>query len=110
MEKIKSKKLISLVISAYNEEQNINPLYEELIKVLRTIDINYEIIFVNDGSKDHSLVRMVALAEQDQNIKIVNFSRNFGHEIAMTAGMDYANGDALIFMDFFLFYNYNFTK
>jgi len=99
MEKIESKKLISLVISAYNEEDNIEPLYLELLKVLQKINVSYEIIFVNDGSKDNSLIKMVELSEIDKNIKIVNFSRNFGHEIAMTAGMDYADGDALIFMD-----------
>ena len=99
MEKIKSKKLISLVISAYNEEDNIEPLYLELLKVLQKINVNYEIIFVNDGSKDHSLAKMIGMSEIDENIRIINFSRNFGHEIAMTAGMDYAHGDALIFMD-----------
>ncbi len=96
---MKSKKLISLVISAYNEEENIEPLYLELLKVLQKVNVNYEIIFVNDGSKDNSLIKMLGLSEIDENIKIVNFSRNFGHEIAMTAGMDSASGDALIFMD-----------
>ncbi len=99
MEKIRSKKLISLVISAYNEEDNIEPLYLELLKVLQKINVNYEIVFVNDGSQDNSLIKMMGLCEIDENIKIVNFSRNFGHEIAMTAGMDAASGDALIFMD-----------
>lgn len=99
MEKIKSKKLVSLIISVYNEEENIDLLYLELKNVLKDIDINYEIIFVNDGSKDLSLMKMMKLVELNKNIKIVNFSRNFGHEIAMTAGMDYAQGDALIFMD-----------
>ncbi len=99
MEKIVPKKLVSLVISVYNEEKNIEPLYQSLIEALQVIDLNYEIIFVNDGSKDFSLIKMMELAENDKNIKIVNFSRNFGHEIAMTAGMDYAKGDCLIFMD-----------
>ncbi len=99
MEKVKAKKLISLVISAYNEEENIEPLYLELLKVLQKINVDYEVVFVNDGSKDYSLMKMIGLSELDQNIKIVNFSRNFGHEIAMTAGMDAAKGDAIIFMD-----------
>ena len=99
MEKVRANKLISLVISVYNEEKNINPLYNQLSKVLNGIGVDYEIIFVNDGSKDYSLMKMIDLLELDQNIKIVNFSRNFGHEIAMTAGMDYAKGDAIIFMD-----------
>ena len=99
MEKVKSSKLISIVVSAYNEEDNIDLLYLELSKVLQTIDINCEIIFVNDGSKDLSLMKMMRLVELDERVKIVNFSKNFGHEIAMTAGMDYASGDAIIFMD-----------
>lgn len=99
MEKIRSDKIISLIISVYNEEENIDLLYSELLKTLAQIEVKYEIIFVNDGSKDASLMKILNLVENDKNVKLVNFSRNFGHEIAMTAGMDYAIGDALIFMD-----------
>lgn len=93
-------KIVSIVISAYNEEENINKLYEELSKVIKDIKgVNFEIIFVNDGSTDYTFRKLKNLQKKDKNVKIVNFVRNYGHEIAMTAGMDYAKGDAVIFMD-----------
>ena len=94
------QKLVSLVISAYNEEGNIDKLYQEIIKTIKNIlNINFEIIFVNDGSKDNTLKKIKKLQDKDERIKIINFNRNYGHEIAMTAGMDNAKGDAVIFMD-----------
>lgn len=93
-------KTVSIVISAYNEEGNIDKLYEELNKTIKTINnINFEIIFVNDGSTDNTLKKIKSLQDKDINIKIINFNRNYGHEIAMTAGMNNAKGDAIIFMD-----------
>lgn len=98
-QKTQSPKLLSLIISVFNEEQNIDLLYNQLKLALLKIPLATEIIFVNDGSEDQSLINMMRLQEQDNNVKIINFTRNFGHEIAMTAGMDYAKGDVLIFMD-----------
>lgn len=98
---MKSKKLISIVISLFNEEGNVEKLFEELHKVeLEMVDkVDFEYICVNDGSKDHTLEILTDLMKRHNNIKIFNFYRNFGHEIAMTAGMDSSNGDAVVFMD-----------
>lgn len=94
------KKLVSIVISVYNEEKNIPLLYTELVKNLDAcIEVNYELIFVNDGSRDNSIGILANLVAADKRVRIVNFARNFGHEIAMTAGLDHANGEAIIFMD-----------
>lgn len=94
------KKLVSIVISVYNEEKNLLPLYKELLKNLNKCEkINYELIFVNDGSVDGSLGILSNLVAKDKNVRVVNFARNFGHEIAMTAGLDHSRGDAVIFMD-----------
>jgi len=93
-------KTISIVVSAYNEEGNVKKLYEELIKELNGIkSVGFEILFVNDGSKDKTYSEVEKLVQKDARVKMVNLKRNFGHEIAMTAGMDYAKGDAVIFMD-----------
>lgn len=93
-------KKVSIVVSAYNEEGNIAALYKELDKELKKVsDTAFEILFVDDGSKDKTLVEVKKLQKKDKRVKIVQLKRNFGHEIAMTAGMDYAKGDAVIFMD-----------
>ncbi len=94
------KKSLSIVVSVYNEEQNINPVLTQLIHEIQVFQeqISFEIICVNDGSKDNSL-RELQKFQEVFPIKIVNFTRNFGHEIAMTAGMDCATGDAVLFMD-----------
>ena len=94
------KKSLSIVVSVYNEEENINPVLTQLIHEIQVFQeqIAFEIICVNDGSKDSSLNELQKLQEV-YPIKIVNFTRNFGHEIAMTAGMDFATGDAVLFMD-----------
>lgn len=95
-----TKKSLSIVVSAYNEEGNIAPLYKELKKVLVETDLKQvEIIFVDDGSSDKTYAECQKLQKKDAEVKIVHLKRNFGHEIAMTAGMDYAKGDAVIFMD-----------
>lgn len=88
---------ISIVISVYNEEDNIFKLYEELEKT-RNNNYAYEIIFVNDGSSDDSVSKIKNLCNNN-NVKLLNFTRNYGHEIAMSAGMDIATGDAVVFMD-----------
>jgi glycosyltransferase involved in cell wall biosynthesis len=94
------KKLVSVVISVYNEEKNILPLYLELIKNLEKCpQVDYELIFVNDGSSDQSIGVLCNLVSKNKKVRVVNFARNFGHEIAMTAGLDHSRGDAVIFMD-----------
>lgn len=93
-------KLVSIVISAYNEQDNVQELYKQLKLQLKKVeDIDCELIFVDDGSSDKTYANCLKLQKKDSNVKIVQLKRNFGHEIAMTAGMDYAKGDAVIFMD-----------
>lgn len=95
-----NKKSVSIVVSAYNEEGNVEALYKEVKKVLKDVDIkDVELIYVDDGSSDDTHKKCQALQKKDKMVKIVHLKRNFGHEIAMTAGMDYAKGDAVIFMD-----------
>ncbi len=94
-----ARQFVSIVVSAYNEEANIDELYRQLCKHLQPLNITYELIFVNDGSKDATKAKILALQTQDKKVKLVDFVRNFGHEIAMTAGMDFSQGDAVIFMD-----------
>lgn len=89
----------SIVIPVYNEEEVIEHTYERLKTVMQSSDGNYELLFINDGSKDRSVDILLQLSEQDKTIKIVDFSRNFGHQIAITAGMDYASGNAIVIID-----------
>jgi len=91
-------KKISIVISVYNEEENLKQLYSEFIKY-KLDNFMYEYIFVNDGSKDRSLLIINELCKLNKEVKLIDFTRNYGHEIAMTAGMDMATGDTVIFMD-----------
>jgi len=90
---------LSVVISVYNEEQTIQICYNELKKELGSLNISYKIIFVNDGSTDASFSILQNIAKEDKGIKVLNFSRNFGHESAMLAGLDHANSDAVVCMD-----------
>lgn len=98
---IKSKKGIdiSVIIPIYNEQLIINELYNRLQKTVSQISENYEFIFVNDGSKDHSLLELLKLTEQDHRVFYINFSRNFGHQIAVTAGLDTCNGRVVVIID-----------
>lgn len=92
-------KLVSIVISAYNEEGSVKELHRQLSAMLADIKADAEIIFVNDGSVDRTLLYCHELQKSDDRVKIVNFTKNFGHEMAMIAGMNYAKGAAVIFMD-----------
>ncbi|MBI2775491.1 glycosyltransferase family 2 protein [Candidatus Dependentiae bacterium] len=96
----KNGQLISIILPIYNEAENISLIYIELSKIFERLDCyNFEIIFVNDGSSDESWNLISKLAESDKRITSINFSRNFGHQMALTAGYDYAHGDAIITMD-----------
>lgn len=92
---------ISIVSPVFNEEENIKKSYEELINVIKKLKhFNvYEIIFVNDGSTDNSLNILKELSSIDKNLKIVSFTRNFGHEAATTAGINNSTGDAVVLID-----------
>ena len=91
--------LLSVVVSVYNEEVVLKSFYKETKQVLDNIEWDYELLFVNDGSMDRSLEILSTLANEDTHVKFISFSRNFGHESAMIAGIDYSSGDAIIFMD-----------
>lgn len=90
---------ISIVIPIYNEEGNIFLLHERLTSVMERLGASYELVFVNDGSKDQSISLIKQLAEKDSRVKYINFSRNFGHQIAVTAGLDLASGNAVVIID-----------
>ena len=93
-------KKITIIIPAYNEEESLPFLYERLDKLMGDMkNYDFEILFVNDGSKDKTISIIKELREKDKRISYVDFSRNFGKEIAMIAGLDYATGDCVIFMD-----------
>ena len=94
------RKLISIVVPCYNEEETLHILYEELNKVTSAMEgYTFEYVFVNDGSKDRTLLMIKELAEQDSRVKYVSFSRNFGKEAALLAGLESAKGDIVATMD-----------
>ena len=93
-------KKISIIIPAYNEEESLPILYERMVKLMDNMkEYEFEILFVNDGSKDKTMQIIKEMREKDKRINYVDFSRNFGKEIAMIAGLDYATGDSVVFMD-----------
>ena len=94
-----SRKKVSVVVSVFNEEEALPLFYREAGRVLGAQDWDYEMIFVNDGSRDESRAILYRMAKLDSHVKVIHFSRNFGHEAAMIAGIDLASGDAVICMD-----------
>ena len=90
---------VSVVVPAYNEEEGLDTFYKTLSAQLEQIGETWEIVFVNDGSRDETFEVLKRLHENDSRVKILSFSRNFGHQIAISAGMQYACGDAVIAMD-----------
>lgn len=91
--------LVSYVLPVFREEGNIDLLHERLSAALETVDVDTELIFVNDGSTDDSLARLIALSERDERVVVVDLARNVGHQLAVTAGLDKADGDAVVIMD-----------
>ena len=92
-------RLVSFIFPIYNEEGNIDELYSQMSQLVEGQPFRSEFIFINDGSKDSSLTKLLALHEQDERVVIINLSRNWGHQLAVTAGLDYADGDAVVIMD-----------
>ena len=93
-------KKITIIVPAYNEEESLPFLYERIEKIMNSIEnYEFELLFVNDGSKDKTIELIKEYKKKDERISYVDFSRNFGKETAMIAGMDYAKGDAVIFLD-----------
>lgn len=94
------KKLISIIIPCYNEEETIDKLYKEIIKVTKKIkEVNFELLFIDDGSKDKTLKIVKKLSEKDNKVRYVSFSRNFGKEAAMYAGLKESKGDFVAIID-----------
>ncbi len=94
-----ANELVSVIVPLYNEEQVIDEMYRQVRETMEKTGQNYEVIMVNDGSRDRTCVKARAIAEKDNHFKLINFSRNFGHQIAITAGMDYSAGDAVVIID-----------
>jgi dolichol-phosphate mannosyltransferase len=90
---------ISVIIPIYNEEKNIAVLYQRMNKVLDDLACTSELVFINDGSRDASIFLIRELAEKDKRVKYINFSRNFGHQIAVTAGLDACKGKQIVIID-----------
>ena len=90
---------LSIVVPVYNEELIIEELQRRMVAAAEAITTNYEIIFVNDGSKDGSLLKLKAACDLNPRLHYISFSRNFGHQIAISAGMDYSRGEAIVTID-----------
>ena len=97
---MRKHKLLSVVVPVFNETAVIDAFYARLKHVMDSlVPLSYEILFVDDGSRDDSYNKLVGLAAEDKNIRVIKFSRNFGHQIAITAGIDVAIGDAVVVID-----------
>ena len=90
---------ISVIVPSFNEEKNVPLIYERLTSTLSQISDDYEIIFVNDCSKDNTLEVIKQLSKKDSHVKYISFSRNFGHQIAVSAGLDMCKGKAVVIID-----------
>ena len=91
--------ILSVIVPAYNEQEVLPEFHRRVTSVLQSLALDYEIVYVNDGSKDKTLELLQELQSDDRNTAIVDLSRNFGKEIALTAGLDYARGDAVVVID-----------
>lgn len=92
-------KKISIVVPCYNEEESLPYFYDEVEKIVKKIKVEIEYIFVNDGSRDNTLKILKFLAKKDKRVKFISFSRNFGKEAAILAGLEYSTGDYVTTMD-----------
>ncbi len=91
--------LISIIVPFHNEAENIQSLHDRLAAVLDAGTDSWELVCVNDGSRDDTLPRLIALSQRDARVRVIDLSRNFGKEAALTAGLDFARGDAVIPLD-----------
>jgi len=90
---------LSIIVPLYNEEESINPLYEAITRAIDPANIPYEMIFVDDGSKDHTFDKGKEIAEKDHRLRVIKFRKNYGQTPAMAAGIDHARGKILVTMD-----------
>ncbi len=96
---MENREFISIVVPCYNEEENISVFYKEILKIFDEEKYQYELIFVDDGSKDKTLEILKGLSAKDSRVKYLSFSRNFGHQNALKAGLDFSSGDAVVSLD-----------
>lgn len=101
MERIMQERVkqLSVIIPVYNEEENVPLLHEQISRALQELDLSYEVIYVDDGSKDGTFAQLKMLALQDAAVQVVQLRRNFGQTAAMAAGVDHSSGEVLVFMD-----------
>jgi glycosyltransferase involved in cell wall biosynthesis len=90
---------LSVIVLVYNELESIAPMHEELLGVLDALDLSYEVLYIDDGSRDGSTERLGQLAARDRHVRVVSFRRNFGQTAAVQAGIDHSRGEILVFMD-----------
>jgi dolichol-phosphate mannosyltransferase len=90
---------LSIVVPLYNEEANVHALYQRLKAVVDGMGVSHEFVFINDGSRDSTLALVHGLSERDPQVRYIDLSRNFGHQIAVTAGLDHAAGEAVVIID-----------
>jgi glycosyltransferase involved in cell wall biosynthesis len=93
------REMISVVIPSFNEEEVIAESYRRLVDVLEAIPVDFELVFVDDGSRDRTLEILRGIQATDRRVRVVAFSRNFGHQVAVTAGVEHSEGDAVILID-----------
>lgn len=91
--------LVSVIVPVYDEEENVDPLYQAVDRALSGRDFDFELVLVDDGSKDRTYERAAALVERDPRVRVVKFRRNYGQTAAMAAGVEVARGDVLVTMD-----------
>jgi dolichol-phosphate mannosyltransferase len=94
-----TKQLISIVVPVFNEQDNIDNFYQEVVKHMEQLAYSFELIFIDDGSNDATPLILERLANMDKRVRALIMARNFGHQVALTCGLDYAKGDAVITMD-----------
>ncbi len=92
-------KKLSVVVPCYNEQETVEKFYETAVPVLDRTDMEFEIIFVNDGSRDKTLEKLTALSQKDTRVKVINFSRNFGQQAAILCGFRHSSGDCVVELD-----------
>jgi glucosyltransferase len=92
-------KTLSIIVPCYNEEKTVKLFYEDVKKSILPLEMDYEIIFINDGSKDRTIEEVRKLHQMDSHVALISFSRNFGKESAMFAGLEYSQGDYVVIMD-----------
>ena len=90
---------LSVVIPIFNEEMNLVPMNNRIVAAIAPLQLQYEIIYINDGSKDRSLPIILGLSKDNASVKYIDFSRNFGHQIAISAGLEHASGESIVIMD-----------